>query len=180
MGNFYRDLAIFSGHTADDYPILQKDRYFTRQSFYFYYFKNNPAYCSMRKLSVKKVTPIYLKTNYTECNETKKMPNVFKSCPKMILLENWKFLLTYQKLPRNMSNLGKLIVATALKTCPKCNKSPNLVTLMECSINRADLLLAVWVAQTCPWRECCGSVVQKPVALLHWRYPKCWLVTMRL
>ena len=27
-------------------------------------------------------------------------------------------------------DLGKLIVANALKICPKCNKSPNLVTLV--------------------------------------------------
>ena len=41
-----------------------------------------------------------------------------------------------QKLPKNVGNLGKLIVAKgfellrkALNCCPKCNKSPNLVTL---------------------------------------------------
>ena len=29
-----------------------------------------------------------------------------------------------------MGNLGKLIVAKGFKSCPKCNKSPNLVTLI--------------------------------------------------
>ena len=29
-----------------------------------------------------------------------------------------------------MGNLGKIIVAKALKSCPNCNKSPNLVTLV--------------------------------------------------
>ena len=30
-----------------------------------------------------------------------------------------------------MGDLGKLIVAKALKSCPKFNKSPNLVTLLD-------------------------------------------------
>ena len=35
-----------------------------------------------------------------------------------------------QKLPKNVEDLGKLIVATkALKNCPKSNKLPNLITL---------------------------------------------------
>ena len=33
------------------------------------------------------------------------------------------------KLPMNVGNLGKLIVAKALKSCPKSNKLSNLVTL---------------------------------------------------
>ena len=35
-----------------------------------------------------------------------------------------------QKLTENVGNLGKIILAKALKNCPKCNKSPNLVTLI--------------------------------------------------
>ena len=42
-----------------------------------------------------------------------KSPNVYKSCPKMISLEKW-----YELLPK------------ASKSCPKSNKSPNLVTLL--------------------------------------------------
>ena len=34
-----------------------------------------------------------------------------------------------QKVPKNVEDLGKLIVANALKSCPKFKKSPNLVTL---------------------------------------------------
>ena len=34
-----------------------------------------------------------------------------------------------QKLPKNVGDLGKLIVAKGFKNCPKSNKSPNLVTL---------------------------------------------------
>ena len=34
-----------------------------------------------------------------------------------------------QKLPNNVRDLGKLIVAKSFKTCLKSNKSPNLVML---------------------------------------------------
>ena len=56
----------------------------------------------------------------------KKLPNVYKSCPKLISLENDRFLTLLQKLPKNVGNLGK--------SCPKSNKSPNLVTLPTSSI----------------------------------------------
>ena len=60
---------------------------------------------------------------------SKKSPNVFKSCPKMISFEKLKILTPLQKLPKKVVDLAKLIVAKALKSCPKSNKSPNLVTL---------------------------------------------------
>ena len=46
----------------------------------------------------------------------------------MIALEKWKILTPLQKLPKNVGDLGKIIVAKAFK---KCKKSPNLVTLDE-------------------------------------------------
>ena len=61
----------------------------------------------------------------------KKSPNVYKSCPKMILLEKFKVLTPLQKMPKNVGGLGKLIVAKGLKSCPKYNISPNLVTLKK-------------------------------------------------
>ena len=39
-------------------------------------------------------------------------------------------LTTLQKLPKNVGYLGKLIVAKGFKSCPKSNKSPNLITLL--------------------------------------------------
>ena len=36
---------------------------------------------------------------------------------------------TFTKMPKNVEDLGKLIVAKGFKSCPKSNKSPNLVTL---------------------------------------------------
>ena len=35
-------------------------------------------------------------------------------------------------MPKNVENLGKLIVAKGFKKLPKFNISPNLVTLIEC------------------------------------------------
>ena len=37
----------------------------------------------------------------------------------MILLEKWKFLTHLQKLPNNVGDLGKMIVATGFKNVPK-------------------------------------------------------------
>ena len=38
-------------------------------------------------------------------------------------------LTTLEKLPNNVGNLGKIIVATGFECFPKSKKSPNLVTL---------------------------------------------------
>ena len=40
-----------------------------------------------------------------------------------------------QKLPKNVGDLGKLIVAKGLKKLPKVQKSPNLVTLPPIKMN---------------------------------------------
>ena len=47
----------------------------------------------------------------------------------MISLEIGYILTPLQKLPKTVGDLGKLLVATCFKTCPKSNKLPNLVTL---------------------------------------------------
>ena len=60
---------------------------------------------------------------------SKKSPNVYKSCPKMISLEKLKILTPFRKLPKNVGDLGKLFLPKALKSCPKSEKLPNLVTL---------------------------------------------------
>ena len=48
----------------------------------------------------------------------------------MVSLEKLEILAPTQKLPKTVGDLGKLIVAKVLKSCPKSNKSPNLVTLV--------------------------------------------------
>ena len=49
----------------------------------------------------------------------KKLPNVYKICPKMISIENWMILTSLQKLPKNVRDLDKLIVAKGFKKLPK-------------------------------------------------------------
>ena len=49
----------------------------------------------------------------------------------MISQEKLKILAPTQKLPKTVGDLGKLIVAKGLKSCPKSNKSPNLVTPID-------------------------------------------------
>ena len=61
---------------------------------------------------------------------SKKSPNVCKSCPKILLPQKIRILTPLQKLPKNVGDLGKLIVATDLESCPKFNKLCNLVTLL--------------------------------------------------
>ena len=50
---------------------------------------------------------------------SKMSPNVYKSCPKMISLEKLKILIPLQKLPKNMGDLGKVIVAKGCEKLPK-------------------------------------------------------------
>ena len=50
---------------------------------------------------------------------SKKSPNVYKSCTKVILLEKLKILTPLQKLPKNVGDLGKLIVAKGFEKLPK-------------------------------------------------------------
>ena len=59
----------------------------------------------------------------------KKSPNVYKSCTKNDFSRKMIDFDTCTKLPKNVEDLGKLIVAKGLKSCPKTNKSPNMVTL---------------------------------------------------
>ena len=49
----------------------------------------------------------------------KKSPNVYKSFPKLISLENDRFVTPLQKLPKNVGDLGKLIAAKGFKKLPK-------------------------------------------------------------
>ena len=50
---------------------------------------------------------------------SKKLPNVYESCPKMISLEKLKFLTPLKKLPENVGVLGKIIVANGFEKLPK-------------------------------------------------------------
>ena len=51
---------------------------------------------------------------------SKKSPNVYKSYPKIISLEKLKILTPLQKkIPKNVGDLGKLIVAKGFEKLPK-------------------------------------------------------------
>ena len=50
---------------------------------------------------------------------SKKLVNVYKSCSKMISLEKLMIFTTLQKLPKNIGDLGKLIVAKCFEKLPK-------------------------------------------------------------
>ena len=50
---------------------------------------------------------------------SKKLPNVQKSCPKLISLEKIKILTPLQKLLKNVGDLGKLIVVKGFEKLPK-------------------------------------------------------------
>ena len=51
----------------------------------------------------------------SECSLTSvtknKLPKVYKNCPKMISLDKFNILTPLQKLPKNVEDLGKIIVA---------------------------------------------------------------------
>ena len=50
---------------------------------------------------------------------SKKSPNVYESCQKTISLEKLKILTPLQKMPKNVEDLGKLIVAWGFEKFPK-------------------------------------------------------------
>ena len=53
-----------------------------------------------------------------------------------------------QKLPKNVGDLGKLTVAKGLNGCPKCNKSPNLVTLVGWLVGWQVPVLIIFIVCT--------------------------------
>ena len=50
---------------------------------------------------------------------SKKSPNVYKSCLKIISPAKWKILSALQKLPKYVGNFCKIIVDTSFETLPK-------------------------------------------------------------
>ena len=64
----------------------------------------------------------------------KKLPNVYKSCPKMISLEKDRFWHLYKNCVKMWEIWENKLLPKALKTCPESNKSPNLVTLIGSDI----------------------------------------------
>ena len=65
----------------------------------------------------------------------------------MISLEKLKILTPLQNLPKNVGDLGQLIVAKGFKSCPKSTKSPNLVTLPSI---KSSLTVESSIDEHCP------------------------------
>ena len=119
LGNFYRHLAIFSGHTVLIQCLrLEKDLWDEDENS----FKN--AY-----FQPLLYFPLFTLTCAISVTR-KKLPNVYTSCPKLISVEKLQILTPLQKLPKIVGDLGKLIVAKGFKKLPKVQKIPNLVTLL--------------------------------------------------
>ena len=53
-----------------------------------------------------------------QCDQYK-VAKFLQNCPKIISLEKWKILTPIQKFPKNVDNLGKIIVATGSGKLPK-------------------------------------------------------------
>ena len=84
--------------------------------------RNNNTF-NPTQLKFQLLIKIQLNAGTVQCDQ-KKSPNVYKSCPNTISLEKWLILTPLHKFPKNVGDLGKLIVAKDLKSCPKCKKSP--------------------------------------------------------
>ena len=77
-----------------------------------------------------------LQMNQHQCDQ-KKSPIVYKSCPKIISLENARFWHLYKNCLRMWAIWANELLPKALKSCPTSNKSPNLVTLTKTHTSRS-------------------------------------------
>ena len=60
----------------------------------------------------------------------------------MISLEK-RIMTHFEKLSKNVGDLGKLIGAKGFKSCPKFNKSHNLVTWLDPKYQKDTLVLGI-------------------------------------
>ena len=85
----------------------------------------------------------------------------------MISVEKWKILTPFQKLSKNVGDLGKLMLPQALKSCPKCNKLPNQVTL-QVSMLTAEKSSSF---NEINWREKGSKIIVKALSLTAFEMP---------
>ena len=87
-------------------------------TFYWYRPNHNDA-TTFARTTASRIAPCHMKMYILSSVTSKKLPNVYKICPKMISLEKLKILTPLQKLLKNVGDFGKLIVAKGFKKFPK-------------------------------------------------------------
>ena len=145
-----------SSPTSSDHQVLKLTKLGYRDDL-FYWENINESICESMWVVVLVISMLASSVSTSVTN--KKSPNVYKKCPKMNSPEKWKFLKHLQKLYKNVGDLGKIIVA--LKSCPKCNKSPNLVTLVSTLQVQIPLLSSVFIVLDKRKRGRDGQAVRK-------------------
>ena len=90
----------------------------------------------------------------------------------MISLENDRFLTLLQKLPKDLGDLGKLIVAKGFKKLPKVQKIANLVTMCGRALKRTSGSLNLLIRHqntnyevkntfSCGWKKILSSAIRR-------------------
>ena len=80
----------------------------------------NPVKQEVSHSSLYKVNECSLPgTSFLSSVTRKNSPNVYKNCPKMMTLEKWKNWTPLQKMPKNVVDMDKVIVAKCFKNLPK-------------------------------------------------------------
>ena len=105
-----------------------------------------------RKATANKFPIVKFSSTQTTSVTSKKSPNAYKSCQKMISLEKWKISTPLQKLLIMWAIWKKYLMQQALKSCPKCNKLPHLVTLHTTRRTTCSLISNYAVVPSLPKR----------------------------
>ena len=92
----------------------------------------------------------------------------------MISQEKGYILTPLQKLIKNVGDLAKLILPRALKTCPKFNKSPNLVTLILSNLFLNTIVIVATLMVRSPFKSRFFIAWGAPIAQwIRLRLPPC-------
>ena len=103
----------------------------------------------------KSIFNCYLHVAWHYSAAGKKSPNVYKSCPKRILLVKWKILTLLQKLPKmcwwfgqNTCCPGLWKVDKSIKNCPFWSHWVQYTCLVRCRLPPLDDFVAVCLVLT--------------------------------
>ena len=85
-------------------------------------FSSNESFANRKRLICIEENVAHAKLQVGTSVTNKNSPNVYKICPKIISLEKWKILTTFQKLPKNVGSVGKIIDTKGFEKLPKVQK----------------------------------------------------------